>query len=373
MRIGLNLLYLLPGVVGGTETYAAGLLGGLADLQTQDQFVVFVNQESAEWPLPTVPNFLRVVCPLKATSRRQRYLFEQTRLPALAHSHRLDLLHSLGYVTPGLLPCKSIVSILDILHDYPGSFARRQLLRLMVSLSAHRSSHILTISTNSQKELVSRLRLDPRKITVTYLAAKTRSVTTGVRWVEIQKRLGLGDEYLLAFSSLSPSKNIPSLLRALVMLHEETSATPKLVLVGHTPRSGLPLRDLVQSLGLSEQVVFTGYLPDSEVILLLRHATAFVFPSIYEGFGIPVLEAMAEGVPVACSNAASLPEVAGSAALLFDPRKPLEIAASIQALVNSPDLRAELISRGFQNLPRFSWRVTAEQTLAAYRMTVGTS
>ena len=113
-------------------------------------------------------------------------------------------------------------------------------------------------------------------------------------------------------------------------------------------------------------MVFTGYLPDEELLLLFQNAVGFVFPSLYEGFGIPVLEAMQAGVPVACSNAASLPEVAGNAALLFDPLSVDEIVVSIRRLVNEPDLRTELIRKGQKNLTRFSWNKTARETLSIY-------
>lgn len=370
MRIGINLLYLLPGIVGGTETYASGLINNLACSDTQNEYIVFVNRESAEWPMPDAPNFIRVVCPVQATNRAQRYFFEQVRLPFLARLYKLQLLHSLGYVGPVILPCKSITSIHDIVYDYPGTRMRKELLRLLVGLSARSSDHILTLSTNSQRQIASRLHVSLEKITVVPLAAKKRPDSPNITWPEIKRRLGIEDEYLLAFSSLSPSKNIPRLLRAFAKFRETQQTRVKLVLVGHIPQAGTPLTKLAEELNLNNQVVFTGYLPDDELVLILRNATIFIFPSLYEGFGIPVLEAMAEGVPVVCSNAASLPEIAGNAALLFDPLSVDEIATSIQKLINSPDLRTDLISRGHQNMARFSWRKTADKTLQVYKSVI---
>src|SRR5437870_13548482 len=114
MRIALNLLYLIPGVVGGTETYAAGLLHGLANVDAQDQFVVFVNRESQQWPLPVSPNFTRVICPVSALSRSRRYFFEQVLLPRWLQKHAIDVVHSLGYVSPLFTSCASIVTIHDL-------------------------------------------------------------------------------------------------------------------------------------------------------------------------------------------------------------------------------------------------------------------
>jgi len=275
----------------------------------------------------------------------------------------LQVLHSLGYVTPMLLPCKALVSVLDLVYDYPGSFARRQLLKLFAGMSTRRADSILTISENSKAQIRERLHVPLQKITVTYLAPKIRKVSPNINWAGIKKRFNLGDVYLLALSSFSPSKNIPRLLEA---VEKELPENIKLVLAGHVPSKGAPLFKMVESLDLGKRVVFTGYLPDEELVLLLRNATVFIFPSLYEGFGIPVLEAMAAGAPVACSHAASLPEVAGDAALLFDPLAIDEIALSICRLVKEPALRAELVRKGYQNVARFSWQTTAEQTLRVY-------
>lgn len=367
MRIGLNLLYLIPNIVGGTETYAAGLLHGLAQVDRRDEFIVFVNRESATWPLPDAPNFRRVICPIQATSRCHRYFYEQVQFPILLRQYGLDLLHSLGYITPAILPCKSIVSIHDIVYDYPGSFARKQVLRLLLAISAHSADHILTLSVNSQRQIASRLHVSPGKITVTYLAPKLRVAGGNCAWNSFRTRLGINDSYLLAFSSLSPSKNIPRLIQAFSRLAKDFPKNLQLVLVGHMPQRGTPLRIVTETLQLQERIIFTGYLSDAELALLLKHATVFVFPSLYEGFGIPVLEAMTAGVAVACSSAASLPEVAGNAALMFNPRETDEIVVAIRKLITEPNLRADLVQRGYQNVSRFSWQTTAEDTLQVYQ------
>ena len=239
-----------------------------------------------------------------------------------------------------------------------------------MEMSVRRADSILTISENSKKQIAAHLHVSPEKIAVTYLAPKVRKVSPDVSWEDFKIRWDLDDLYLLALSSLSPSKNIPRLLAALAILNNELPENLKLVLAGHIPCKGASLKRLVDSLDLGKRVIFTGYLPDEELVLLLQHATVFVFPSLYEGFGIPVLEAMAAGVPVACSNAASLPEVAGEAALLFDPLAVDEIAMTIRRLINEPNLRAELARRGYQNVARFSWKTTAEKTLQVYEILI---
>ena len=368
MRIGINLLYLLPGVVGGTETYAAGLLSALSEIDSSNEYVVFVNQEASAWPLPDRKNFSRIVCPVKASSRSRRYLFEQLLFPRLLVKHKIDLVHSLGYVMPLMASCQSVVTIHDIVYNHPGAFSffKKLLLKSLVISSAHRADHILAVSESSRAQIVSQLHIQAEKITVTYNACKRRCEGNENNWPRLSSGFGVEAPYILAFSSLSPSKNIPRLLQALAFLDKEIPENYKLVLVGHIPLQGTPLSGEVEKLGLGKRVIFTGFLPDEDLILLLKHASVFVFPSLYEGFGIPVLEAMEAGVPVVCSHAASLPEVAGNAALLFDPLSAEGMAAAMKKIIHDPDLRADLIRKGYQNVTRFSWKATAEKTLQIY-------
>jgi len=375
MRIGLNLLYLLPGRSGGTETYAAGLINGLAEVGSENEYIVFLNEESAAWPLPQLANFHRVICPVAATSRARRYFYEQLIFPRLIKQHRLDLLHSLGYVAPLLIGCPSVVSTLDIVYDSPGgySFPKKQLLRYLVNSAARKAQHIVTISEASSQQIVSGLNVSPDKITVTLLAPRDRPAVAAAADRSVVDRLGVTGDYLLAFSSTSPNKNIPLLLETFSQLPSELSANLKLVLCGHEPLRGTPLRNLTDELGLQDRVLFTGYLSDEDLPKVLAHARVFVFPSLYEGFGLPILEAMQAGVPVASSNAASLPEVCGDAALLFDPRSPAALRSVLERLLTDRDLCAELIAKGYANLERFSWKFTAEGTLQVYRQVLSGS
>ncbi|MBU1858304.1 MAG: glycosyltransferase family 4 protein [Verrucomicrobia bacterium] len=372
MRIGLNLLYMIPGKACGSETYASGLIYGLSQIGRQHEFTVFVNRESSTWPLPKASNFKRVVCPVSATKRSRRYLYEQLFLPSLIKKYNLDLLHSLGYMTPFVLPCKSIVSIFDIVYNYPGafSFLKKQLLRLLLVISAQRADHVLTISESSRRQIVAYLSVPPEKVTVTLLAPKNFLGCDERDWPDLASRLGIRDRYLLAFSSLTPSKNIPALLYAFAQVSKSLAEGVQLVLVGREPRRGISLRSLSNSLGMDRCVVFTGFLPDADLSQIFKHATAFVFPSLYEGFGLPILEAMAAGVPVACSNTASMPEVAGNAALFFDPSAPEGIVMALKQLLANQTLRTELVSKGYHNLKRFSWLTAAEKTLTVFEQVV---
>ncbi|CAN5829816.1 glycosyltransferase family 1 protein [soil metagenome] len=370
MRIGLNLLYLLPDVVGGTETYAAGLLQGLAATSDADEFLVFVNRESAAWPLPEAPNIQRVVCPVSAGSQGVRYAYEQGRFVQLLAKHRVDLVHSFGYVAPLRAPCPSVVTIHDLNYRAFGDrmpLARRLALAFFARQSALRASRVLTVSEFSRREILDAYALSPERVVVTHNAPREWNGLPGEGDAKLLAGLAeAGSPYIVAFSSTSPNKNIPRLLEAFARAREQYRLPHRLVLVGRSAaENGAEIpRDP------DGAVRFTGYLSDSALHAVLAGAQLLAFPSLYEGFGLPVVEAMTLGVPVVCSDRASLPEVAGDAAVFFDPSSTEEMAHKLALVARDAALRAELIEKGYANAGRFSWQATARRTLQVYREVV---
>ena len=367
MRIGLNLLYLLPGVVGGTESYAAGLIGGLARIDHEDEFIVFLNREAEGWSLPLASNLIRVVCPVRAVSRIGRHCYEQLHLPRLLKRWRVDVVHSLGYVAALWARCPSVVTVHDAnFRALAGqmSWPRRTALDLLVRGSLRRAQGVITVSEFARSQLLPLLPGGEDRVSVIHEAPRPRARNDSPHIRESTlARLRVQRPYLLAFNSPFPHKNIARLLDSFELARREHGLKHRLVLIG---RGALEPERLMPST-LADAVIQTGYLPDADVGTLFSAADALVFPSLYEGFGLPVLEAMQYGVPVACSRAASLPEVAGEAALYFDPCSVEEMAAAMERLANCPDLRAELVRKGFGNLDRFSWDGAARASLAIYR------
>lgn len=366
MKIGINLLYLLPGVVGGTETYAAGLLRGLAETDRQNDYCVFVNRESEGWPLPQKANFNRVVCPIRAAGRASRYLFEQLRLPRLLARHRIDLVHSPGYVGPLFAPCPTVVTIPDLNyvamgHTMPG--VRRAALRFFSIQSARRAEHVITISEFSRDELCRTTKLNPGKTTVTHLAAMPGGAPDSpVNWDELARRYRIRPPYIIAFGGRTLNKNIPHLIRSFARVKE--TCPHSLVLIGHIPSDV----DLASETGeLRDRITLTGPVPQEHVLPLLGHADLFVLPSLYEGFGLPLLEAQQAAVAVACSSAGSLPEVGGEGAVYFDPVSVDQTADAIRRCLADAALRSRLVLKGKENLARFSWEKTARETLSVYQ------
>ena len=364
MIVGLNLLYMLPGIVGGTETYAAGLVHGLSLTDEDAEFLIYLNRESADWPLPSDPRFRRVVCPVQATSRLARYWHEQRRLPTRVALDGVDLLHSLGYVAPLRLSCPSVLTVPDVhqlAYGRPAEWPRRLVVGEFVRRSVRSAAAVITISQFARAAVAQAYGLRVEAINVVLLAPKPRMHRVGPPVASSSVRLP--KSYVVAFGSVTPNKNLPRLLDAFEMARTRFGLRHDLVLVGRLPgelrTAGRP------------GIVVTGYLEDEAVAIVLAGAEALVFPSIYEGFGLPVLEAMAAGVPVVCSNATAVPEVAGEAAVYFDPLDAGDMAAALARVCADPLLRADLRARGCARAATFGWERVAHETLAIYRRVLG--
>jgi len=367
MHIGLNLLFIIPGENGGTQVYSESLVGALAALDTENTYTVFVSEEGAALALPEQRNFQKVVCPVRAVRREVRYAYEQAAFPRLLAGFHLDVLHSLGYVCPLFPPCRSVVTIHDLNYLTPWhgmSRAKRLFLGGFVRQSARRADAVITVSQFSKGEIVSRLKVPEAKVLVTWEGPREPASGPAGGWEEIKGSYGLDAPYLMAFGSLTANKNISGLLRAFAAIQAQVPQT--LLLAGHMA-AGTDLSAEIAALGLQDRIKITGYVPDSHVMPLLAHADLFVFPSLYEGFGLPVLEAQKAGVAVACSSAASLPEVAGDGAAFFDPASAEDMGRVLRGCLRDPALRAALAEKGRANVARFSWAQTAAATLSCYR------
>ena len=289
--------------MGGTQTYAVSLIRALAALDRENEYLIFLSRDAADLELPQAPNFHKTVCPFPATSRAARYLWEQLVLPWQLRRRRVDLLHSLGYVGPLFPPCPQVVTIHDVnFLAIPGTMTstRQKALGTLVPLTARRSARIVAVSEFTKKQIEQHLHISPDRISVTHEGPRERAAapdSASGSWCDIAARHGISPPYLLAFDSLSAHKNIGRLLRAFASIRAQVPHT--LVLVGHRP---VGTDQAAEIAALGDRLQMTGYVPDAEIMPLLEHADLFVFPSLYEGFGLPVLEAQAAGTAVACSN-----------------------------------------------------------------------
>jgi len=355
--------------LAGNETYATNLVEALAEVDPENLYTVYVTRKEAErrfegrWPnvrvqrtLPHTP-LLRVPFTLSAELRRRP----------------VDILH-VQYTAPPLAPCPVVATIHDLSFEHlPETFKRRSWmqLRLTVRRTARRASHVIAPSEFTRRDLIDTYRLDPSRVTAIPLAASEQfRPVEDAREIERVRRLyGIEGEYVLAVGSIQPRKNLVRLVRAYSLLRRERgrSNLPKLVLVGKRAwLYGETLRAIEEE-GVGDRVVLTGHVSEGDLPALYSGALCFAYPSYFEGFGLPPLEAMRCGTPTLVGDSASLPEVVGDAALTADPFDTGALARALTRLVDDDALRAELRARGLRRASAFDWRDTARMTLQVYR------
>jgi glycosyltransferase involved in cell wall biosynthesis len=372
VRIGINSLYLIPGGVGGTESYLRNLVRKLQETDRENEYFIYTNEENAGSFSLSATNFHEVRCPLRATSRPRRILWEQLVLPLQAARDRLDVLHSPGYTAPLMLRCAGVVTIHDMnYHYFPEDWPKPALWanRLLIPRVARRSTRILTDSQCSRRAIAEVLGITDDKIEVVYLGVDGNLAAEGGAADEQPARAKhrLDGPYLLSVTASHPHKNLDGLLRAYEIACRAWDAPPPLVIVGIKGLHQERVERMLAERRSAGRVIFTGWVADRELAALYRAAHLFVFPSKYEGFGFPVLEAMSAGVPVVSSNATSLPELVGDAGVLVDPNDADALAAAIRRAWSDEALRRDLIARGRGRVAEFTWQRAAEQTLATYR------
>jgi len=354
--------------LAGNETYAVNLIEALAEIDQSNQYTLYVTKQSAadrfknRWPnfevkrtLPHTP-LVRIPLILSAELRR----------------NPVDVLH-VQYTAPPLAPCAVVVTIHDLSFEHlPETFNRRSRaqLRLTVRRTARNAAQILTLSEFSRRDVIETYGIDPDRVAVTPAAAPAhfRPVTNATDLRRIRATYGIERDYILALGSIQPRKNLVRLINAYSSLWKERQnlAMPQLVIAG---KRGWLEGETMRAAELSaaaHDIRFIGYVAEPDLPELFSGAMCFAYPSYFEGFGLPVLEAMQCGTPVIAGNRTSLPEVAGDAALLVDPFDETVIADALRNFIENPDRRNDLRVKGIERAKRFNWQQTARLTLQAY-------
>jgi glycosyltransferase involved in cell wall biosynthesis len=358
----------------GIGTYIRNLLRELARLDHDTEFVVLCRPEDRLAVSPLGENFR----PVSETAGNYT-VAEQFRVPLALRREGVTLFHAPHYVLPPLVGlggfgnrCRSVVTIHDCIHlmfpQYLPSPLALSYARTSIRLAAKRAARVMTVSESSKRDILRFVDTEPDKIVVIYNAYDERF---GVEpqendVVRVRDRYQLHDEFVLYAGNVKPHKNLERLIEAFHLLRQDGLDHLKLVLIGDEISRYTALRRAVHRHQLHKYVRFLGYMPEETLAVMYRLAAVFVFPSLYEGFGLPPLEAMASGTPVVTSNVSSLPEVAGDAAVLVDPYEPRAIAEGIQRVLSDESLRGELRAKGLARAHQFSWAASVRRVRQIY-------
>ena len=369
--MGLNLVFLAERNAGA-GTYASALLPALLAVAPELRLTAFVGRDVPRMLLTSPWSDEVEWVQMPVTTKTPLHVAAQaTVLPVAARRKRLDVLHSPANGGPPITPgVARVVTLLDLiwLHqrehwDSPTAMRKLAFFSRISARSAHR---VITISGSARDDLVANFDLPHDKIDVAPLGVKVPEPAAAPQ--DLRERLQLGDDpIVLCVAQKRPYKNLGVLIRAMSELGDQSGT---LVLPGAPTAHEAELRSLAETLGVADRMRFLGWLSEADLDGLYRVATCFVLPSLIEGFGLPVLEAMARDVPVACSNRPALPEVVGEAAILFDPEDQSAVTAATRRLLTDDDLRSRLVGLGRERVRLFPWERTAEATVASYRRAV---
>ena len=368
MKIGINAIFLVAGEGGGIERYLRNIIKALKKLDHENEYIIFTNKDNTG-TFDLGDNFTEYFTPVSARFRLMKILWEQFLLPFQVKAAGIDVLFSPGNISPLFVSCPSVVVIHDLIPFVRSdNFSKIELcaLRFLLRLTAKMATRIITISRSSEREIMSQFQISSDRISVIYLACDQNffySQPSAEETGKLKKQYGIKGDFVLCTASTRPYKNIDRLLLAFSILKKRHAVKHRLVLVGASGRHHRFLLKMVADLGLNEDVVFTGFVPDKVLPALYSAASVFVYPSLYEGFGLPILEAMACGTPVVASNITSMPEVVGDAGLMFDPYDVEEMCKRIYRILSNEERRNKLIAKGKQRVREFSWEKTAMEVV----------
>ncbi|MDX6574384.1 MAG: hypothetical protein QOE96_337 [Blastocatellia bacterium] len=358
--------------LGGNESYALNLIEALAQIDQTNAYTLYVTKRAAverfdqRWPnfkvKQTLPHTPLVRIPLTLSRELRR--------------HPVDLLH-VQYTAPPFAPCPVVTTIHDLAFEHlPETFNRRSWmqLRLTVRPTARRAAHIITVSEYSRADISRTYGIAPQRITVTPEAASTKffPVTNETELRRVRESYGIQEHYILSLCSIQPRKNLVRLIEAYSSLRgvRPEGKLPQLVLAGKRGWLNTEIFRTAERNALGKDILFTDYVPERDLAGLYSGALCFVYPSYFEGFGLPVVEAMQCGVPVIAGNRTSLPEVIGEAGLLFDPFDTRALVNALAQVIDDSECRAVLRSKGLERAKSFNWKTTARLTLGVYERAV---
>ena len=365
MKIGLDLVN-LRGLDGGVARYATQLISGISNLDQINNCVLFINSAIADQINADHPKFQKIV----VHSPRRKYLPSNQLYFLLGRKLRgIDLLHSPVSVSPLFCRTRTVLTVHDLAYElFPEYYSKTAILywRFALRRACHKASHVLTVSESTKRDLVRFMGVPERKVKVVYPCVSLVDTESSPEiMAHMRNRYSLPEKYVLYVGALHPRKNLETLVKAFSIAKANARFPHKLVLAG----TGWAIESILGEIarcGMQDEVILTGALLESDLPLIYRGADVLVFPSHYEGFGYPPLEAMACGTPVIVSNTSSLPEVVGDTGWLVDPADPDDIAEKIVQVLLCPNLAEEMRSPALERSQQFSMNRMMTGIMAVY-------
>ena len=356
MIIGINLVFLYE--ITGIGVYVRNLLENFGKIDEEDKFVIFVNKKAPSEIFFNFPNFYYFKIPIDPQNYLLRIFCEQIILPFLSLKYKIDVLFTPAVFSPYFCFCKKVTTIHDILYLNDKRLNLKNLYLKFITSAAIRSDKIITISNFAKNDILEKFNIK-NKISVIYEAAKIFILKNHKNTIE---KFNIKNPYFFYIGLIVPHKNIERMLRAFKIFSEKYKDI-NFILAGPERKKLLDLDLLIKNLSLRERVKYLGIVNEEEKFALYHNALAFIFLSLHEGFGLPILEAQSSGVPVLASNLTAIPEIAGNSVLYVDPYDIEDIVRGMEKIAFDEKLREDLIKKGYENIKRFSWERAAKETL----------
>jgi glycosyltransferase involved in cell wall biosynthesis len=376
MRIGIDIRPITAAGLGrGLATYSVNLVKSLLTINQDNHYCLFVaRNQSIEDFLEELPSTNHVSVVRLRRPTRNIFLWDQLLWYPLLKKERIDVFHSLVYGVPLLCPCKKIITIHDltplIFPEFIKKFRHKVVFRFNFFTGKY-ADRVITPSQRSKNDFIHYVNIPEENVSVIFegVTKRYRTLQNKRELERIKTRYQIPGTYLLYVGGFDKNKNLTTLVKAFHLLLQKNLLKDDIFLVftGAFTQDAVSLREFVKAQKFEDKVVFTGFVPEEDLIGLYNGAEVFVFPSLYEGFGLPPLEAMACGVPVITSHAASLPEVVGDAGIQVDPHSPEELSQKIIDVLMDDNLRENLRKNGIKRANLFSWEETARKTLQVYQ------
>jgi glycosyltransferase involved in cell wall biosynthesis len=355
---------------GGIGRYARGLVKELSKIDDENEYTVIISRDDLpEFDIkkdnfkPLVVDFIHYT------------IAEQTKFLKLLNDHRFDLVHFTNFNHPILYNGKFVITVHDLtLMLFPygrqKSSIKQFAFRAVMKNAINHAEKIISISKATENDLVKYLSADTKKIDVIYEgidSSYAQNLKIKTQSLELRKKYNLQNPYILFVSQWRPHKGLPDLVKAFEILKEKYNVEQDLVIVGKPNKEFPDVIDAINNSKFAKNIVKPGFIDEADLPLIYQNADLFVFPSHYEGFGLPPLEAMASGIPVVASNISCMPEILGDAAEYFDPNNSADIAEKIYGVLSMKDKQKSMINKGFDQIKKYSWHKMAEETLRVYQ------